>query len=603
LDIRRRRLGTAHTDTALSLRSLGLLAAARGDKTAAVDLWAEAVQGFEAARLRAAREGLARAAFSSEQSPWLYYAAGLARTGRSTEAWDAVEMHLGRGLLEEFSARRPRPLQAEETRRQQELSRQIDELNDQIASLVIRKTPTAEELLALERHLAERRQIEEQTARLALTIAQREIVSRAALQAVLPPDGAVVGWLDLALPAQAADPAGDHWAFVVRAKGEPRWVQLKGTGPNQAWLPADDDLAAEVGAVLAQPPRRGREDWRSLAAPLTQQRLVPLEPHLQATAELPAVRRLFVLPAPRLAGIPLETLTDRYTITYVPSGSILHRLLGRRPERTGAPSELLALGDPAFPTRAGSTRPDVAPLPGTRREVEAIVRLLRAHAPPEKATTLLGADATPGRLNALLAGDLGTRYRFIHLATHGQADERHALQSAVLLAPDRAAPPLEDVLAGRSIDDGRITARQIADRWKLDADLVTLSACQSALGKFESGEGHVGFAQALFLAGARSLVLSLWQVDDAATALLMARFYENLLARRLTKGEALREAKDWLRRLRHDELQTLLTELPNAERGLKLEQPDPRARPDDRGERPFAHPYYWSAFILLGDPE
>src|SRR4029077_20951512 len=100
--------------------------------------------------------------------------------------------------------------------------------------------------------------------------------------------------------------------------------------------------------------------------------------------------------------------------------------------------------------------------------------------------------------------------------------------------------------------DGRLTAEMILHNWKLDADLVVLSACQSALGKQVGGEGYLGFAQALFLAGARSLVLSLWQVDDTATALLMVRFYQNLLGKRegltkpLVKAEALREAKQWL---------------------------------------------------------
>ena len=79
--------------------------------------------------------------------------------------------------------------------------------------------------------------------------------------------------------------------------------------------------------------------------------------------------------------------------------------------------------------------------------------------------------------------------------------------------------------------------------------MVTLSACQTGLGPYRGGEGYLGFAQALFLAGGRSLVLSLWKVDDTATALLMRRFYEGLLGRRagldrpLPKAEALREAK------------------------------------------------------------
>ena len=92
--------------------------------------------------------------------------------------------------------------------------------------------------------------------------------------------------------------------------------------------------------------------------------------------------------------------------------------------------------------------------------------------------------------------------------------------------PDRSADPtaLET--------DGRITAQQIVNTWDLDADLVVLSACESGLGRYAGGEGYLGFTQALFVKGARSLVLSLWKVDDQATALLMTRFYQNLLGKR-----------------------------------------------------------------------
>ncbi len=96
------------------------------------------------------------------------------------------------------------------------------------------------------------------------------------------------------------------------------------------------------------------------------------------------------------------------------------------------------------------------------------------------------------------------------------------------------------------------------------------------------GEGLVGFTQPLIQVGARSVLASLWKVDDEATALLMARFYENWLgpydglrsgksARTMTEAEALREAKTWL-----------------------------KALSDGNGERRFEHPYYWSPFVLVG---
>jgi CHAT domain-containing protein len=141
--------------------------------------------------------------------------------------------------------------------------------------------------------------------------------------------------------------------------------------------------------------------------------------------------------------------------------------------------------------------------------------------------------------------------------------------------------------------------------WKLDADLVTLSACQTGLGQPAGGEGYLGFSQALFIAGARSLVLSLWQVDDTATALLMVRFYENLLGGRtglkapMPKAEALAEAKRWLRGLTAKEAERLAKNLPTLERiGTASGQPQPAAS----SRHPYEHPYYWAAFILMGDP-
>ena len=109
-----------------------------------------------------------------------------------------------------------------------------------------------------------------------------------------------------------------------------------------------------------------------------------------------------------------------------------------------------------------------------------------------------------------------------------------ALSSAVFLAaePDRPTAPSADPAALESAPDGQITAEQIVRTWDLDADLVVLSACESGLGRYAGGEGYLGFAQALFVKGARSLVLSQWKVDDKATALLMTRFYQNLLGKR-----------------------------------------------------------------------
>jgi CHAT domain-containing protein len=168
------------------------------------------------------------------------------------------------------------------------------------------------------------------------------------------------------------------------------------------------------------------------------------------------------------------------------------------------------------------------------------------------------------------------------------------------------------------LDSG--SAEQIARTWELDADLVVLSACESGLGRAAGGEGYLGFAQPLFAKGARSLVLSLWKVDDDATALLMTRFYQNLLGARvglkspLGKAEALAESKAWLRGAGPDQVGAALAALPRGEIvHREVVAPAPAARPDETvgrqtvapepAARPYEDPRYWAGFILIGSPD
>jgi hypothetical protein len=476
-------------------------------------------------------------------------------------------------------------------------------------------------------------------------------------------------------------------------------VQLPGSGPGKTWTRDDDTLPARLRAALTD---ERASEWSGLARKLAAQRLGPLEPHLAATKDLPAVRRLIAVPAGWMAGVPLEALTEKYAVSYAPSGTVFARLAERhRPLRD--PS-LLALGDPAFaapqakrpeppdhgllvlqvvpggnaakagvrsedvllsygdhkltaladlrlqgdgepiPVRvwrggrpqelkvspgplgaafhkdpapqalrerqkiedlvAASRGPAPRPLPGTRREVAALAALL----PKRKAEVLLGSDASEQRLDELAAAGRLGQYRLLHFATHGQIDPASAARSALVLAGDRLPDPAERVKQGKKPYTGRLTVEAVRG-WQLDADLVTLSACETGLGKHGPGEGFLGFAQAFVQAGARSVVLSLWQVDDAATALLMTRFYENLLGQReglkgpLGRAAALREAQRWLRSLPRREAGALAARLAQGELRGTVSRLKPRGEPEEKEERPYAHSYYWAAFVLLGDPD
>jgi tetratricopeptide (TPR) repeat protein len=291
--------------------------------------------------------------------------------------------------------------------------------------------------------------------------------------------------------------------------------------------------------------------------------------------------------------------------TKVPAGPLGVRLDGRP-----APEAVAAWrAAESSPVARGA---DPVPLPGTRWEVRALGRLV------PKTTALLGSEASEQRLDELARDGQLKGYRLIHLATHGLVDGQTPGRSRLLLARDRLPDPLEQSRAGRKVYTGELTVSAIRSGWALDADLVVLSACRTALGREGGGDGLLGFAQAFLQGGARCVVLSRWEADDRATALLMLRFYENVLgspARKGLKGplpraEALAEARRWLRELPRRDAEALAAALRGGQlgdtvtRGTVVEL-DVRERPVKlpAGERPYAHPFYWATFVLVGDPE
>jgi CHAT domain-containing protein len=211
----------------------------------------------------------------------------------------------------------------------------------------------------------------------------------------------------------------------------------------------------------------------------------------------------------------------------------------------------------------------------------------------------MGEQACEATVQDLARSGRMKAFRYLHLAAHGESDPVRAYRTALILAPDPERPA--DPLALDS--DGTITAEQIARTWELDAELVVLSACESGLGRSAGGEGYLGFAQPLLAKGARSLVLSQWKVDDDATALLMERFYQNLLGRRpglakpLAKAEALAEAKRWLRERTAEEIDDELARLTRGEI-VKRQAVVPVS-----SLRRYEHPSFWAGFILIGDPD
>jgi tetratricopeptide (TPR) repeat protein len=711
-------LGPLHRDTAASYNNLAYNLQAQGRYKEAEPVWQAAAKRTVAARLRLAA-ALDRAAALSVQ-PHVGLAACRARLGRPTDAWDAAEAGLARSLLDDVArtglpfdvaarAGFPPAPDPDHERQDAERTAHLAALDRLLPHLLIAAKLDNTDRRRRDDLLKERADLDDALAKAAAERFRRAVLPLDAIQARLAPDAALVFWVDLRALPGAADADGEHWGCVVRHAGPPAWVRLPGSGRKGAWTTDDDHLPHLAHDDLARGEPAAVARGRRLAA----QRLEPLAPHLAPTADLPAVSRLVVVPTGRMAGIPVEALTDRYLVSYAPSGSIFALLRARH--RPLVQPTLLALGDPTFvlpeagpppeppdhglylslvlpggaAARAGlhagnvllryagtrltaredlkvaaeggapvrivvwrdgqtlddlriapgklgvvvssdppavalrkrhdldlladaRTRADgLAPLPGTRLEVAALAGLL----PEGETTVLLGSKASEQELDALRTAGKLKDFRFLHLATHGTVDPTSAAFSALELARDRLPGPEEQakrMAAGEKVYTGRLSVATIAKEWQLDADLVTLSACETALGPDGGGEGLLGFSQVLLGCGARSLLLSLWKVDDTATALLMLRFYQNLLGMRdglpapLPKAEALREAKSWLRSLPRAEAETLAGRLARGSVRAK-EEPKGSAVPAvpalPSGEVPFAQPRYWAAFILIGDPD
>jgi tetratricopeptide (TPR) repeat protein len=710
LAIYRETLGDQHPRTAGCYYSLARNQQEQGKYTEAERLASQAARISSRIRLQIAADGLDRVGAEGSKYSLPLLAGMLARNGKPDQAWDCFEQSLGRGIGDDFEARLHRT-PAERQRHGQLLGRvrqsearleQLTRLSGSAEARQEQRRRLLDDLLctldSLGKLNAELAAKYGPVAGQALRVAEQ--------QKALPDDGAFLAWLDLEGNSKAKDPNGEHWAVLLKARGGPHWIRLKGSGVRDGWTRKDSELPFRLHEALASP----RGDWRELAERLRRQRLGPL------AEQLVGVRSLVVLPSVALDGLPIEVLAEGRTVSYSPSASLFAHLrqqphpkterglvladptlesspapvqqlppggllvrlvhpgsnaqkarlqtgdvllkyagqeisdaeqLGRlqaeasgkekveltvwREGRTGVrsvPAGPLGVVLDRQPARQALQRQfqasrqlakargeeeDWAPLPGTRLEAESLHRLLG-----EKRVTLLtDSDASEQKLDELARAGRLKEYRYLHLATHGLPDRWTHLQSALILARDNLPDPDRQLRAGLPMYDGRLTAEEVLRGWELDSDLVTLSACQSGLGRYEPGEGHLGFAQAFLLAGSRSVLVSLWKVDDTATALLMDRFYQNLLGRRaklkepLSKAEALAEAKSWLRGLSRKEASKRGAELLNGvERGkgkpklpLAPELPQAPAGVREEDDRPYAHTYYWAAFVLVGRPD
>lgn len=313
-----------------------------------------------------------------------------------------------------------------------------------------------------------------------------------------------------AAAAQVIDPAIDTLAETQARLAADEALVLYAEGARTLWAIVADRKTArivEIGppanvtgtlerVVLEAP----GSDWKADVATLRSALVEPLK--------LPAkARRVSVVPTGVLAFVPYAAVLVDREVTLLPSATTA-RLLGAH-ERRGRGT--LAVGDPESA--------DGRRLPGSAVEAKAIGD-----------EVLVGRAASEAGIEAALAKR--PRWRAVHIACHGLIDPLHPLRSALSLTP-----------AGD--DDGLWTVSELL-RTRVPTDLAVLGSCSTGRGKSFSREGVLGFVHAFFVAGARQVVVSLWDVDDKATSALLRRFHEEWKDG-VAPATALQRAQAWLR--------------------------------------------------------
>jgi len=281
-----------------------------------------------------------------------------------------------------------------------------------------------------------------------------------------------------------------------------------------------------------------------------------------AERELAGAAAILVVPDEILWRLPFAALVDsrdrylieRAAVVYAPSISVYAAMA----ERSGPPvartrPSLLAVANPSVDGLRQATVTSfyrdvhLGDLPQAEHEVDALRRIYNS----PQSVVLKRNEATENRTKSLMKGA-----SVVHFATHGVLDDLNPMYSRLVLARGGA-------------EDGWLEAWEIANL-DIDADLVVLSACDTARGRIGGGEGVVGMAWSFFLAGARSTLATQWKVESESSADLMIAFHESL--REQGRDLPLRKALA----LRSAQLQLLR---------------------DDR----YGHPFYWAAFVILGD--
>jgi CHAT domain-containing protein len=250
-----------------------------------------------------------------------------------------------------------------------------------------------------------------------------------------------------------------------------------------------------------------------------------------------------------------EFLAERWASLYAPSLTAYAMIAASKSARTANQTALFGIANPRIEQASKDAvasvyrGTDLGPLPDAEEELDRVQALYGS-----RSIVLKGAEATEARTKREVRGA-----EVLHFATHALFDDTNPMYSRLALAHDQEAA-----------EDGWLETWEIA-QMDLPADIVVLSACETARGRIGRGEGVVGMTWAFFVAGARSVVATQWKVVSVSASRFMVDFHRSLRAKggdhSLRKARALRDAQ-----LRH------------------------------LGDPLSSHPYYWAPFVLLGDP-
>jgi len=336
-------------------------------------------------------------------------------------------------------------------------------------------------------------------------------------------------------------------------------------------IPPRDKIRNSIKGYLKElsDPPKGKFRGNLAAKRLFNQLLAPLVKNLNDSIE-----NLIIIPDGLLYYLPFEALImdsedmssdpkfliESFKISYAPSSSSL-LFLKKREREVFPPKSLLAIGNPKYSLRKITKSNgkdtsrifkeiyenqgfDFPPLPYSEREIKEISKFFKR----ERKDIYLGNVARESLIKNISLED----YQIIHFACHGLHDEIFPFRSGLVLSLD-----------GNINEDGFLLVREISDL-KLAADLIVLSACKTGKGKLENIEGVLGLPRIFFYCGAKSVVSSLWEVNDKSTSRFMSHFYKYLSLGK-SKSQALRMAK----------LEMLKSK--------------------------YCHPFYWASFVLYGD--